>query len=236
MLFPSSLFFGTLVKRYKRFLVDVSLQDGNLITAHCPNPGRMHTCCAPGWKVALTYDDNPKRKLPYTLELVHNGVCWIGVNTQRANGIVHEAIEQSSIEELRGYQEIQTEVPYGENSRIDFLLLSDTFVPCYVEVKSVSLIGDQQNFLFPDAVTSRGLKHLKNLISEKEKGHRAVLLFLIQRSDGSFFSPAAHIDPKYAVALRQAHELGVEILPYMADISEKGISVKRKVPFSVESK
>lgn len=228
MLFQPPLIRGTLLQRYKRFLADVELPDGTVVTAHCPNPGRMTACATPGWEVRLSEHDNRRRKLRHTLELVHNGRCWIGVNTQVANRIAVEAISLGVVEELRGYGTPETEVPYGESSRID-IRLNRGRERCYVEVKSVTLIGPDGAYCFPDAVTERGCKHLRELLGVVRGGQRGVMLFVMQRSDGTFFRPASEIDPMYAATLAEAAAGGVEILAYGAAVSPRGIHLQHRV-------
>jgi len=228
VLFEQKLIPGKLIKRYKRFLTDVQLEDGSVVTAHCPNSGSMKTCNTPGWKVLLSKSDNPRRKLKYTWELLHNGKCWIGINTHRANHLAVEAIQRGWIPELSGYENLATEKKYGQNSRID-ILLSSGQKQCFVEVKNVTLAEEDGFYKFPDSVTSRGLKHLGELQEMIKLGHRAVMLFAIQRSDGTIFKPAAHIDPKYAAALKEVFEQGVEVLAYRANISPNNIELKHKV-------
>lgn len=224
MKFNQKLIPGKLIKRYKRFLADVELADGTVVTAHCPNSGRMTLCQGPGWDVLLSPANTPKRKLQYTWELVHNGQCWICVNTQRANEVAFEAVSNNKIIELSTYELIEREKKYGRNSRID-LLLSKPNELCYVEVKSVTLTNNGK-FTFPDAPTARGRKHLEELMEMKKLGHRAVMLFIVMRSDGKGFEAAAHIDPEYAQMLKEAKKAGVEILVYGTEINEFGISVK----------
>jgi sugar fermentation stimulation protein A len=223
---------GKLLNRYKRFLADIELDFGEFITAHCPNSGSMKTCTNPGWKVLLSESNNPKRKYKYTWEMVHNEKCWIGINTMVPNIIAEESIKNGTISELGGYTEIKREVKYGENSRID-ILLKNPKETCYVEVKNVTLVEDDGNYYFPDAVTSRGLKHLHELMEMKRQGHRAVMLFVIQRSDGKIFKPAAHIDPKYAEGLKIAYENGVEILVRQAEVSPQKIMINNKINFEI---
>ena len=220
-----------LVRRYNRFLADVILQDGSQITVHCPNSGSMKTCVATGWDAIISDSENPKRKLRYTLEMTYNGTCWIGINTMLPNKLAKEAIEKGIIKELRGYNEIKTEQKYGHNSRIDLLLLKNK-EKCFVEVKNVTLV-EENFFLFPDAVTERGLKHLNDLFAEVKKGNRAVMLYIIQRNDAEIFKPAHSIDPAYSKRLKEVHKAGVEILPYMADVSPNEIKLSRKVPFQL---
>lgn len=231
MKFQTPLIAGKLVKRYKRFLADIELTSGEVITVHCPNPGSMKTCQERGWGVMISDSQNPKRKLRYTWELVHNGKCWICINTNRANAIAEEGILLKQIKELTGYNQLKREVKYGEKSRIDILLSNDN-QQCFVEVKSVTLLQDGI-YQFPDSVTSRGLKHLNELISQVEQGHRAVMLYLIQRSDSQLFQAAKTIDLKYANALEQAHEKGVEILCYQTKISPEEIIIDQSVPFAI---
>ncbi len=236
MKFSPPLIGGELIRRYKRFLADVRLPDGQEITAHCPNPGAMTGCAEPGWSVGLSHSADPKRKLPYTLEMVHNGQTWIGVNTHRANQIVAEALAQGQISELADYQRIQAEVRYGEKSRIDFLLSelqgNTRAQPAYVEVKSVTLrLGNR--CAFPDSVTTRGRKHLEELTAMKAAGARAVMLFVVQRGDGEIFCPAAEIDPAYAQALKQASEQGVEVLVYRANLDLEYWQLAESMPWKL---
>lgn len=228
MKFSPPLLGGELLRRYKRFLADVRLPDGQEITAHCPNPGAMLGCAGPGWAVGLSHSADPRRKLPYTLEMVNNGETWIGVNTHRANQIVAEALAQNKIPELAGYARIQPEVRYGDKSRVDFLLSerqgdehsASEAVPAYVEVKSVTLrLND--SCAFPDSVTLRGRRHLEELVAVKAAGARAVMLFVVQRCDGLDFRPAYEYDPEYAKALAAAHVQGVEILVYRASLNRE---------------
>lgn len=229
MRFDPPLVFGTLIKRYKRFLADVELEDGSVVTAHCPNTGRMTTCTEPGWKVALSDSGNPKRKYRHTWELVHNGTCWICVNTGRANDMAYEAVSNGVIPELGGYDEVLREQTFG-NSRFD-LLLKKGENRCYVEVKNVTLQADDGSYAFPDAVTERGRKHLHELIDVVEAGHRAVMLFVVSRSDGDAFRAAREIDPKYADALKIAVASGVEVYAWQALLSAKEIRLDQPVLF-----
>lgn len=231
MQFDPPLLRGQLQRRYKRFLADVTLEDGREITAHCPNPGAMTGCAEPGWAAALSYHPEPRRKLPYTLEMTHNGQSWIGVNTHRANPIVAEALAAQKIPELQAYPDWQREVRYGEKSRVDFLL-SGPVGQCYLEVKSVTL-RQGPNLLFPDAVTTRGKKHIEELLKMKAAGHRAVLLFVVQRQDGAHFCPAAEIDPAYAEALRQGVDAGLEVLVYQSQLNPQTWELAQTLPWSL---
>ena len=189
------LIHGKLIKRYKRFLADIILDNGETITAHIPNSGAMTSCIEPNCDVWLTFHDNPKRKLKYTLELTKMGENLICTNTGVANKIAIEAIENGVIKELQGYSSLKPEQKYGQNSRIDILLENEN-EKCYVEVKSVSLRIDDY-LAFPDSVTSRGTKHLNELCDMVKDGHRAVMLYVIQRTDNLPFRLACEIDKKY---------------------------------------
>ena len=215
------------MKRYKRFLADVELEDGTVITAHCPNTGRMTTCAEPGWRVALSDSGNPKRKYRFTWELVHNGVCWICVNTGRANEMAFEAVSCGVIPKLSGYAEILREQPFG-SSRFD-LLLKNGDALCYVEVKNVTLLAADGCLAFPDAVSERGRKHLNELIEVVKAGHRAAMLFVVPRSDGTAFRAAHEIDPDYAEALAKARAAGVELHAWRADASPAGLQLVETV-------
>ena len=232
MRFPTPLLVARLSKRYKRFLADVTLDDGTALTAHCPNTGSMLGCDEPGSRVWLSESDNPKRKYAHTWELVElNGGVLVGINTGRANGLVREAIESGLIGELAGYDDIRAEVRYGnENSRIDFLLTgSDGH--CYVEVKSVTAAVDDGIALFPDAVSSRGTKHLRELIDTvNHQGRRGVLCFCVQRSDAREVRPADDIDPVYGRTLREALHAGVEVIAYRAKLDPEGVVLVERIP------
>lgn len=227
MQLPTPLFPATLIRRYKRFLADFELESGEIVTAHCPNSGSMKGCATPGSPAFLSRSDKPERKLKYTWELVKADGCWIGLNTGLPNRLVREAIENGLVTELQGYQTIRPEVRYGENSRID-LLLSNTDQLCYVEVKNVTLV-EGNAILFPDAATTRGQKHLRELMGVVRQGHRAVNFFVVQRADGEFVAPADLIDPEYGRLLRQAAANGVEILAYRAHVAPEGINITGKL-------
>lgn len=199
-----------ILKRYKRFLSDIQLHH-EIITAHVPNTGSMQSCWEENWKCAVSKSSNPDRKLPFTLEMTHNGETFIGANTANANKLVSEWLHSKLIETLSGYQTIVSEKK-TRDSRIDFYLENHpTLAPCYVEVKSVTLKLDGYA-QFPDSVSVRGQKHLKELMSLKKSGQRAMMLYVIQREDIEHFKPADSIDPEYGRLLREASKLGVEIL------------------------
>jgi len=219
------LIHGKLIKRYKRFLADIVLDNGDEITAHVPNSGAMTSCIEENCDVWLTFHDNPKRKLKYTLELTKMGENLICTNTGVANKIAIEAIQNETIKELHGYSSLKPEQKYGQNSRIDILLENEN-QKCYVEVKSVSLKID--NYLaFPDAVTSRGTKHLNELAQMAKDGHRAVMLYVIQRDDNLPFRLANEIDKKYCEVFKEVTKNGVEVLVYQSHINLEEISVKK---------
>lgn len=221
MRFDAPLRFGTLIERHHRFLAEVVLDSGERVTAHCPNTGRMTTCATPGWRVALSEHDNPKRKYRYTWELVHNGSCWIGVHTGRANELAAEAVAAGTIPSLAGYPEILREQSFGR-SRFD-LLLKRGDARCYVEVKNVTLVASDGCYAFPDAVTVRGRKHLEELATAVTAGHRAAMLFVVARSDGTRLRAAREIDPAYADALAAAQAVGVELHAWRAQIAPEGM-------------
>lgn len=226
-----TLYQGRLVERYKRFLVDVALQEG-IVTAHCPNSGSMAGVNRPGSAVMLSRSHNDRRKLNYTLELVRVGDIWVGVNTNYPNKLVQEGIEQKEIPQLEGYAAIRREVKYGQNSRID-LLLESAGKKCYVEVKNVTWERNH-TALFPDALTARGQKHLRELMKVKADGHRAVILFVVQREDCRRLAPADEIDPEYGKLLRQAKSCGVELLAYVAGITLEEIRLSHEVPINLD--
>jgi sugar fermentation stimulation protein A len=227
MRFADPLILATLIRRYQRFLADVRLADGREVTVHCPNPGRMDGCREPGSRVLLSDSHNPRRKLRYTWELVWAGTTWVGVNTHRPNAVMREAIEEGAIPELAGYPAVRSEVAYGARSRVD-LLLEDGARRCYVEVKNVTL-AEAGVAMFPDAVTARGLTHLRELAARVAAGDRAAMAYLVNREDCHAFRPAGHIDPSYAVGLREAAAQGVEVLVYGARVRPEGIAVTRRI-------
>lgn len=221
---------GKLIKRYKRFLADVELDNGHIITAHCPNSGSMAGLTEPGIAVIVSDCGNPARKLACTLEMVRPGAAsWVGIHTGHTNALAAEAIAAGVIAELTGYDTVRREVKYGQNSRIDLLLESPGRPACYVEVKNVTLKrADMAEF--PDAVTSRGAKHMLELAEMVRGGHRAVVLFIAQREDVEAFTIAADIDPVYAKALAEAVGAGVEVLCYRCSMREDAVTVERKLP------
>ena len=230
MLFTPPLQSATLIKRYKRFLADVITPEGQALTLHCPNTGAMTGCAAPGDTVWYSTSDNPKRKYAHTWELTETRQgAVICVNTLRANTLAKEAVLAGNIPELAGYNILKSEVKYGEeNSRIDLMLQAEDRRNCYIEVKSVTLAEKEYGY-FPDAVTARGQKHLRELMSVAAAGHRAVILFAVLHSAIDRFSPAHHIDAKYAQLLIEAQEKGVEILAWKAELSTKMMTLNKPI-------
>jgi sugar fermentation stimulation protein A len=225
------LYEGKLIKRYKRFLADIILETGEQITAHVPNSGAMTSCIEENCPVWVSFHDNPKRKLKYTLELTQMQNNLICTNTNVANKIAIEAINNQSIKELQGYKSLKPEQKYGQNSRIDILLENEN-EKCYVEIKSVSLKIEEE-LAFPDSVTARGTKHLKELSDMVKEGHRAVMLYVIQRTEKLDFRIANEIDIKYYEALKEAMDIGVEVLVYQSDINNNEIYLKDKRSFQL---
>lgn len=229
MKLPQPLYAGRLIKRYNRFLADVTLDDGETLTAHCPNPGSMMGLKEPGSRVWLSKSDNPKRKLSHTLELVEADGALVGIHTGRPNDLAAEAIAAGRIKELpRG--PFRREVKYGENSRIDILIEPEGEPPLFVEIKNVHLMRDAGLAEFPDCVTTRGAKHLRELSQMIPSGARAVMLYIVQRPDCDEFALAADLDPGYAEAFSAARAAGVEAFCYACDISLEAITVARPLP------
>ena len=226
MQFTPPLQRATLVQRYKRFLADVITPDGTELTLHCPNTGAMTGCATPGDTVWYSTSANIKRKYPHTWELTQTQTgALICVNTLWANRLTKEAIEQGRVSELSGYSTLKSEVKYGaERSRIDFMLQADSRPDCYIEVKSVTLVEKDFGY-FPDAITERGQKHLRELMSVAVEGKRAVIFFAVLHSAITRFSPARHIDAKYAQLLFEAQRKGVEILVYKAELSADSMTL-----------
>ncbi len=227
---------ATLQRRYKRFLADVESHDGTSLTLHCPNTGSMKNCAEPKSRVWFWDSTNEKRKYPCTWELVEVEQRFLAcINTQRANGLVVEAINNGIVSQLQGYGELKTEVRYGlENSRIDIFLSQHESLPdCYVEVKNVTLMASNGQGLFPDAVTLRGSKHLRELVHMVSEGRRAVLLYCVAHTGITKVSPAWDVDPVYAQTLVWAIEQGVEVMAYGASISLTHITLERVVPVTI---
>ncbi|VAW33682.1 Sugar fermentation stimulation protein SfsA [hydrothermal vent metagenome] len=228
MRFDPELQAAVFLRRYKRFLVDVRMPDNKEITVYCPNTGRMTNCLRPGCDVLLSYSDNTKRKYPCTLELTRPGSCWIGVNTGRTNALVAEALRAGIIQEFSRLKTIRPEIKVSNSSRLDFLLEDDNDM-IYLEVKSCTLAADGAA-MFPDAVTKRGARHMRELAALRSQGFKAAVLFCVQRADADYFRPAVEIDPQYCAALRQAQGLGVMLLAYQAAVKPSGIKIINKIP------
>ena len=229
--FDQPLVRGRLVSRYKRFFADVVLDDGTELTTHCPNPGAMLGLNTPGFPVWISKSDNPKRKLAHTLEIVEVDGGLVGINTMHPNRLVAEALELGLIPELAGYASIRREVNYGVASRIDFLLESPDRPPCWLEVKNSHLKRGGTLAEFPDCVAARSLKHLGELKAMAAQGHRAVMLFVIQRTDCDVFAACAELDPKYAAGLIDAAKAGVEVLCYACHIGADAIRITHAIPW-----
>ncbi len=220
---------GRLIKRYKRFLADVVLDDGREVTAHCPNPGSMMGLKAPDSRVWLAENDDPKRKLKFSLELVEADDTLVAINTMNPNKIAEEAIRAGQITQLATFDTLRREVKYGTNSRIDLLLEHGDQPPTYVEVKNCHLMRTPGLTEFPDSVTTRGAKHLAELSDMVQQGSRAVQLFIVQRSDCDVLSPARDLDPNYADALSAAADAGVEVVAYACTITLDGVTADREI-------
>lgn len=222
---------AVLQKRYKRFLADVMLEEtGETITVHCPNPGSMMGLKSPGSRVWLSRSDNPKRKLAHTLELMEADGGLVAINTNNPNTLAEEAIRAGTIPSLAAFDRLKREVKYGENSRVDILLEVGS-TPVYVEVKNCHLRRSGTLAEFPDSVTARGAKHLVDLTNKVKAGHRAVMLFVVQRTDCDAFDTASDLDPTYHAGLRAAADAGVEILIHRCHISLEKITVGGALPW-----
>lgn len=230
MKFPDKLIHGTLIKRYKRFLADVTLDDGTEVVAHCTNSGSMKSCLENGAEVYLTAVNDPKRKTKFTWEMIKINGDWVGINTGNPNKIAFEAISAGTIPGLTGYTNVKREVKF-EDSRFDVFAENEN-EQCFIEVKNVSL-KEGKYALFPDSVTTRGQKHLKTLMKVKSRGIRAVMLYIIQRSDVEIFSPAAEIDSEYARILKEALQAGVEIIPMQVKVTPDSIELVKMLPFEI---
>lgn len=229
MHFHQPLIAARLQRRYKRFLADVVLETGEAVTAHCPNPGAMTGLDDAGARVWLSHSASPRRKLAHTLELVEVGDTIVGIHTGRPNAIVEESIAAGLIPELAGYRELRREVRYGAGSRIDFVLDDPMRGRVYVEVKNVHLVRTPGLHEFPDCVTKRGAKHLDELAEMAALGHRAVVVFLIQRADGDRFRLARDLDAAFGAAFDRATAAGVETIAYRCAVSTERIVIEQRV-------
>lgn len=229
-IFDAPLVEAKFIKRYKRFFVDAA-QGGDVLTAHCANTGSMKGLLLEGARCYLRDVNDPKRKLRYSFEMIDGGNALVGVNTSLPNSLVYDALMAKEIDSLSAYSKAKREVKYGKEgkSRIDVLLTEEGLCDCYVEVKNVTL-AEEGVAKFPDAVTSRGLKHLEELALEVKKGNRAVMFYLVQRSDCSCFKPAVDIDPAYCAKLKEVVEQGVEVLCYQCLVSPERILLDKPLP------
>lgn len=236
MRFSQSLVRGRLVRRYKRFLADIELDGGEVVTAHCANPGSMLGLQDAGIAAWLSRSDNPSRKLAWSLEIVEvdagRGPALVGINTGHPNRIVEEAIAAGAVAELAGYETVRREVKYGKNSRIDLLLSGENRPDCYVEVKNVHLVREPGLAEFPDSVTARGAKHLDELSEMVKQGARAAMFYLVQRGDTERVAIARDIDPAYGEALDRARAAGVEVVAYGCDVTAEGVELEGALPFA----
>ena len=231
MYFENKLISGLLIKRYKRFFVDIKIKK-QIITAHCPNTGSMYGLLNKGNKVWISKSDNPKRKLKYTLEIIENNKSKVGVNTHSANKIVHHALKNNLIDEFKSITEIKPETKFGSNTRFDFLVL-DKKIKTFIEVKNVTLSRENEIAEFPDAITTRGLKHINELMKAGKKNYKIFILFLIQRNDCKSFTIAKDIDPNYTNALTKAVKNKLNIICYDCKFSSKGIKLNNKIKFKI---
>ena len=229
MKFKEKLLQGTLIKRYKRFFVDINYQN-ETITAHCPNPGSMMGLLNKGNSVWFSEASNPERKLKYTLEIVNVDKKLVGINTQLTNKIVLEALNQKKIKNLVKFDHIKTEVKFSDKTRFDFLI-SNNKEKCFLEVKNVTLVRSNKTAEFPDAITSRGTKHLKELINAKKKGYESYMLYLIQREDCKSFKIANDIDQEYKSAFNEALKNGVKMLCYDCKLSNEEIRLNNQISY-----
>ena len=231
MNFKNKLISGLFIKRYKRFFVDIKIKN-HTVTAHCPNTGSMYGLLNKGNKVWISKSNNPKRKLKYTLEIIQDKKSKVGVNTQSSNKIVLNALQNKLIQELDDILEIKQEIKFGNDTRFDFLVTNKKS-KIFIEVKNVTLSRYKGIAEFPDSITSRGLKHINELLKAKKKKYKIFILFLIQRDDCKFFSVANDIDPKYAKALRYASKKNLNILCYDCKFSTKGIKLNKKIKLKI---
>tara|TARA_B100000242_G_C43028824_1_gene479213 strand:+ start:557 stop:1255 length:699 start_codon:yes stop_codon:yes gene_type:complete len=231
MNFKNKLISGVFIKRYKRFFVDIKIRN-KVVTAHCPNTGSMFGLLKKGNKVWLSKSDNPNRKLKYTLEIIQDNKSKVGVNTHATNKIVLDALQKNLIKEINNISDIKPETKFGKKTRFDFLVLKNT-EKIFVEVKNVTLSRKKKIAEFPDAVTTRGLKHIYELINAGKKNYKIFILYLIQRDDCKLFQIAKDIDPNYATALKKAVKNNLKILCYDCKFYSKGIKLNKQVKIEI---
>ncbi len=231
MNFENKLISGLFIKRYKRFFVDIKIND-KIITAHCPNTGSMYGLLKKGNKVWISKSNNPNRKLKYTLEIIKDKSSKVGVNTHSTNKIIHHALQNNLIDEFENISEIKPEIKFGLHTRFDFLVSNDKY-KAFIEIKNVTLSRVRKKAEFPDAVTSRGLKHIKELMNASKKGYKIFIIYLVQREDCNSFSIAKDIDADYAKALAKAVKNNLNILCYDCKFSSKGIKLNKKIKINI---
>jgi sugar fermentation stimulation protein A len=231
IIFPQPLVHGSLIKRYKRFLADIKLDSGDIITAHCTNSGSMKSCIEEGAEVYISPVNDPSRKTKFTWEMIRINNNWVGINTSVPNRLALEYIKNNIIKGLEGYSIVKREVTFGD-SRFD-IYAENEMEKCFIEVKNVTL-KEAEFARFPDAKTLRGQKHLETLIKVKKQGIRAVMLYIIQRTDVRIFGPAWDIDPNYSRTLIEAYKAGVEIIPFQVNVTPEGIEPMGIIPFTLE--
>ena len=231
MNFENKLISGLLEKRYKRFFVDIKINN-QIITAHCPNTGSMYGLLKKDNKVWVSKSNNPNRKLKYTLEIIEDQKAKVGVNTHSTNKIVYHALKNKLVKELKKYTEIKPETKFGKNTRFDFLVMNKVS-KAFIEVKNVTLSREKKRAEFPDAVTSRGLKHIKELTKAYKKGYKIFILYVIQRDDCNYFTIAKDIDIDYAKALTKAVKNNLNVLCYDCKFSSKGIKLNKKIKIKI---
>ncbi|MBY0264414.1 MAG: DNA/RNA nuclease SfsA [Holosporales bacterium] len=228
--FETTLSTGILCRRYKRFIADIEQEDGSPLTIHCPNTGAMRGLTTPGTKIFFSHHPHSNRKYPYTWQAVSQEDTFIGVNTHLPNRLVAHTLSLSPLLEVGSYQTLRREVPYGQGSKVDFLLQSPGKADCYLEVKNVHFKEGEAAF-FPDTPTTRGQKHMRELADQVRRGNRAIVLYVIQREDVTSFSLGEQFDPVYAKEAQEAFNAGVEMIAYTCSLDRKGISLKKSVPF-----
>ena len=231
MNFEKKLISGLFIKRYKRFFVDVKVNN-QIITAHCPNTGSMYGLLKKDNKVWISKSDNPNRKLKYTLEIIESGKSKVGVNTQSSNKIVHHALKNNLIDELKDFSKIKPETKFGDNTRFDFQVFKKKY-KAFIEVKNVTLSRKRKIAEFPDAITARGLKHINELVKASKKNYKIFILYLIQRDDCKSFTIAKDIDSAYASALNKAVKKKLNILCYDCKFSAKGIKLNNRIRLKI---
>lgn len=229
MRFEQPLLEGTLIRRYKRFLADVKLRNGDEITAHCANPGSMMGCSEPGSRVLISVHEDPRRRFKHQIEVIYAGRTPVGIHTGRPTGVLTEAVMQGKISELAGYATLRREVHAPRQGRIDLLLEGNGLRSCYIGVENVTLAYEGVAY-FPDVVTAQGIQNMSELTDIVREGNRAMIFFLAQRADVEWFRPADHIDPDFGQAFRDAIARGVEAICYRAKVTRKGIELDKKLP------